>query len=193
MVVEVLPAVSARFDDVATLLAPSRPGTPACWCLSCRVDSHERGVLSTEPQRRERMLRLTQEPIAPGMLAYVDGVPAGWVNFGPRASIGRLQKSRTIPPVDDVQVWSVLCFVVRTAYRRQGLMRALLRGAADYARGHGAPAIEGYPVDTGGQRLSGTLLFVGVASVFAAEGFERVGETSATSANRRRIVMRKEL
>jgi len=193
MSVEVVPATLERFDDVATLLAPSRPGTPACWCLSCRVDSHERRLLRTEPQRRERMRQLTAEPIAPGMLAYVDGAPAGWVNFGPRQAIGRLQRSRTILPMDDVPVWSVLCFVIATAHRRHGLMRELLRGAADYAREHEAPAIEGYPVDTEGRRLSGTLLFVGVASTFAAEGFEVIGETNATSAGRTRLVMRKSL
>lgn len=193
MTIDVLPATAERFDDLATLLAPSRPGTPACWCLSCRLDSHEHGLLRTEPQRRDRMRRLTEEPIAPGMIAYVDGEPAGWVNVGPRAAIGRLQRSRTILPVDDVPVWSVLCFVIATAHRRQGLMRELLRGATEYARDHGAPAIEGYPVDTGGARLSGTLLFVGIASAFSAEGFEQIGETGATSAGRRRLVMRKTL
>lgn len=139
------------------------------------------------------MRQLTAEPIAPGMLAYVDGEPAGWVNFGPRASIGRLQRSRTILPVDDVPVWSVLCFVTRPGFRRKGLTRELLRGASGYAAEHGAPAIEGYPVDTAGDRLSGTLLFVGVASTFAAEGFEVLGTTGATSAGRPRLVMRKQL
>lgn len=193
MRVEVLPATSDRFDDVATLLAPSRPGMPACWCLSCRVDSHEGGLLDTEPKRRERMRRLTEERIAPGMLAYVNGEVAGWVNFGPRAAIGRLQRSRTILPVDDVPVWSVLCFVTRSGFRRKGLMRDLLRGATEYASAHGAPAVEGYPVDTAGERLSSTMLFVGVASAFAAEGFELIGTTAATSAGLPRVVMRKYL
>lgn len=191
MTAAVVPATAERFEDLARLLAPSRPGAPACWCLSCRVDSHERGVLKTESQRRERMRGLTEEAIAPGMLAYVGGEPAGWVNFGPREAIGRLQRSRTITPIDDVPVWSVLCFVVAAGYRRRGLMRELLRGASAYSREHGAPAIEGYPVDTAGDRLSGTLLFVGVASAFAAEGFELIGTTSATSAGRPRVVMRK--
>ncbi|MFC4243059.1 GNAT family N-acetyltransferase [Gryllotalpicola reticulitermitis] len=191
MNIEVLPATAERFDDVARMLAPSRPGTPSCWCLSCRLDSHEAHLLSAEPQRRERMQRLTQEPIAPGMLAYVDGEVAGWVNFGPRESIGRLQRSRTILAVDDVPVWSVLCFVVRPGFRRKGLTRELLRGASTYACEHGAPAIEGYPVDPAGDRLSGTMLFVGIASTFAAEGFELVGTTGATSAGRPRLVMRK--
>jgi GNAT superfamily N-acetyltransferase len=139
------------------------------------------------------MRALTERPIAPGMLAYVDGAPAGWVNVGPRSEIGRLQRSRTITPVDDVPVWSVLCFVVRAGFRRRGLTRQLLRGAAQYAALHGAPAIEGYPVDPAGRRLSGTLLFVGIASTFEAEGFERIGSTLATSAGLPRIVMRKPL
>jgi hypothetical protein len=193
MSIEVVPATVDRFDDLAGIIGPSRPGAPACWCLSCRLDSHEHGLLRTEAQRRDRMRRMTEQPVAPGMIAYVGGEPAGWVNVGPRSEIGRLQRSRTITPVDDVPVWSVLCFVVKTGFKRQGLTRALLHGAAEYAGEHGAPAIEGYPVDTEGRRLSGTLLFVGIASTFAAEGFERIGSTLATSAGLPRIVMRKPL
>jgi GNAT superfamily N-acetyltransferase len=64
----------------------------------------------------------------------------------------RLSRSRTIPAVDDLPVWSVTCFVVRLGYRRRGVARALLAGAVSYAREHSAPALEGYPIDPAGAR-----------------------------------------
>jgi GNAT superfamily N-acetyltransferase len=64
--------------------------------------------------------------------------PAGWCSVARRKSHHRLTHSRTIPTVDDVDVWSVVCFVVRVGYRRQGLAHRLLYGAIDYARSRGA-------------------------------------------------------
>ena len=39
--IEVLPATAARFDDVATLLAPKNPGSAVCWCLTYRLSPKE--------------------------------------------------------------------------------------------------------------------------------------------------------
>ena len=73
------------------------------------------------------------------MLAYVDGEVAGWLGFGPRPLLPRLARSRTIPTVDDVPVWSILCFNIRVGYRRKGVATALLDGLVDYARRSGHP------------------------------------------------------
>ncbi|WP_022881739.1 GNAT family N-acetyltransferase [Gryllotalpicola ginsengisoli] len=192
MTVEVVPATAERFEDLATIIGPSTPGGDACWCLSCRLTSSENSRL-VGPQREEKVRELTRQPVVPGLLAYVDGEVAGWVNTGPRAAIGRLQRSRTILPVDDVPVWCVLCFVVRKGFTGRGLTRELLRGATEFARAHSAPAIEGYPIDPAGGWVSSAFLYVGTASTFAAEGFEVIGSTLATSGRLPRLVMRKRL
>lgn len=189
---DVHPATEDRFDDVATLLAPRRADAPACWCLTYRLTSSENSALTAQ-QRPERLRQLCARDPAPGVLAYLDGEPVGWCAVGPRAEMGRLERSRTIPRVDDRPVWSVVCFVVRVGYRQRGVARALLAGAVEHARSSGAVAIEGYPVDTGGTRISGTLAYVGTTDLFADAGFDRVLETAARSAGLRRWLMRREL
>jgi GNAT superfamily N-acetyltransferase len=84
------------------------------------------------------------------MLAYMDDTVVGWCALGPRSEMGRLQRSRTIPVVDDRPVWSIVCFVVRAGYRHKGVARALLDGTIGYARDCGVVALESYPVDTNG-------------------------------------------
>lgn len=123
--VEVYPAAADRFPDVATILAPAKPSTPACWCLTYRITNAENHTLRG-PDRPERLRGLCHADPPPGMIAYVDGVPAGWCSFGPRSSFDRLVKSRTIPHVDETPAWSVICFIVRPQFRRTGLSRALL-------------------------------------------------------------------
>ncbi|MFT4216463.1 MAG: GNAT family N-acetyltransferase [Micropruina sp.] len=64
--------------------------------------------------------------------------------------------NRTIPHVDDLDVWSVWCFRVRPGYRGQGVTRELLTGAVAFAEEQGALAIEGYPVDNQGGKVDPT-------------------------------------
>ncbi len=192
MTIEVVAATADRFDDVATILGPRDPDTPACWCLYFRLTSSEFGKV--DGRARPALLEaLCTRDESPGMVAYLDGVPVGWCALGPRSDFGRLERSRTIPKVDQRPVWSVVCFVVRPGYRRRGVAGALLQGAVAYARSRGAVAIEGYPVDTGGTRISTAFAYVGSTTMFERAGFERVVETSARSGGKARWVMRREL
>jgi GNAT superfamily N-acetyltransferase len=124
------------------------------------------------------------------MLAYVDGVVAGWCGFGPRPRLPRLVNSRTIPAVDDRPVWAILCFNIRVGYRRQGVAQALLDGVVDYARRSGAPGVEAYPIDPEGSRVDVSFGFVGLTPMFDKAGFRRVTETAAHSDRRIRWLTR---
>ncbi|UWX98224.1 GNAT family N-acetyltransferase [Arthrobacter zhaoxinii] len=190
--IEVHPATADRFDDVAAVLAPRNPGAQACWCLSYRLPTSEFRTLPGSEQQG-RLRRYAEEGTPPGVVAYVDGEAAGWCSVSPRASHHRLRSSRTIPAVDDVPVWSVVCLVIRPQFRRQGLARHLLDGAVDYARSSGAPALEAYPIDAGGGRISSSLAYVGTTGLFEAAGFERVVETASKSGGKTRWLMRRSL
>lgn len=190
--VVVRPATADRFDDVRALLAPRRADAPACWCLAYRTTSAENAAL-VGPDRPAHLRSLCERDVAPGVVAYLDEAPVGWCALGPRQEMGRLRRSRTIPAVDDRPVWSVVCFVVRAGHRGRGVAGALLAGAVEHARAHGAPALEGYPVDPGGGRVSGSLAYVGTTSMFERAGFERVVRTAARSAGLPRWLVRLEL
>lgn len=185
--VEVLPAVG-RFDDFKLVAGVQKPGAGGCWCMSyrdSRLNNVERPLYMADECSREP---------GPGVLAYVDGEVAGWCSIAPRPSYRRLMNSRTIPILDDRDVWAAVCFVVRPTFRRQGLMNVLLEGAVEHAREHGAAAIEGYPVESDSPGkvdiISG---YVGTTRLFERAGFTRAAETTAHSGGRLRWVMRKEL
>jgi len=185
--IEVVPATPDRWADVVTILGGE--GERGCWCQAPR--GLVRGGRSSPPGERQAALRdqLEDDPPA-GMLAYVDGVVAGWCGFGPRPRLPRLQRSRTIPAIDDRPVWSILCFNVRVGYRRQGVAAALLGGVVEYARRSGAPGVEAYPIDPEGGRVDVGFGYVGVTPMFEKAGFRRVLETVAHSDRRQRWLMR---
>jgi ribosomal protein S18 acetylase RimI-like enzyme len=184
------PVTAERFDDAVAVLAAG--GGEACLCQYWRMSSGEYGRSSFD-ERRAALRAQTRELPPPGMLAYVDGEPAGWCGFGVRQRMERLVRSRTIPAVDDLPVWSIFCFTVRTGYRRHGLARELLGELIEYAREQGAPALEAYPVDTAGARIHGTAAYVGTIGMFENAGFRRVLETDARSARLPRWLMRLDL
>lgn len=185
----VVPASWERFDDVAVMLAPKRPGATACWCLSHRIDSKTNGELGPE-QRRRYVERLCRQPTAPGVLAYDENEVVGWSGVAPRAEVYGITDNSRISPVDDLAVWSIWCVKVRPGHRGKGITKALILGAVAFARGHGAPAIESYPVDNDGKKVDTTMAFVGTRSMFEAAGFTKVADTESTSAGLPRIVMR---
>lgn len=186
------PATADRFDDVAAILAPKNPDAPSCWCLSYRLPNQEFRELEGA-ERPARLRRYAEEGAPPGVVAYVDGEPAGWCSVAPRSSHNRLTHSRTIPTVDDVAVWSVICLVIRAPFRKQGLSRHLLEGAIDFARAQGAPTLESYPLDAAGGRVSSAFAYVGTTGLFESVGFHRVTETTSKSGGMTRWLMRMEL
>lgn len=193
--IAVVPATPDRWPDIEELFAR----TP-CWCQYWRLSageygrgSKEQGVEYQFAERREMLRRQLDRSTPPGVIAYLDDTIVGWCGLGPRHEMERLVRSRTIPALDDRPVWSIVCFLVRTGYRRRGVARALLDGAIYCARSHGAPALEAYPVDPAGRRIDTAFAYVGTAALFERAGFRRVLETSARSAGLPRWLMRLEL
>ena len=186
--IDVVPATPDRWEDVVKLLGGN--GDRGCWCQAPR--GFDRGGYGKgKPGRRRQLLRaqLGEEPPA-GMLAYLDGEVVGWCGFGVRTLLPRLERSRTIPRIDDKPVWAILCFNVRVGFRRRGVAAALLAGVVEYARRAGAPGVEAYPVDPDGGRVNTSFGYVGVTPMFERAGFRRIVETEAHSDRRPRILMR---
>ncbi len=114
----------------------------------------------------------------PGLLAYGDDDAVGWCQLGPKGSFPRLAAATVARPpageLDPDRLWAVTCFVVPVAQRGRGVASALLIGAADFARQHGAEWLEGYPVITGGARRPSADLYHGTLTMFARAGFSEL-------------------
>ncbi len=179
----VRPATPDRFDDIEPVI------NRCCWCQWWRQTSSEFSRSTADRQREALREQCAGRPV-PGVIGYLGEMPVGWCGFGPRDVMRRLERSRTIPKLDDLPVWSIVCFSVRPGYRRRGVATALLAGAVDYARAHGAVGLEAYPTDPGGTRRSAPFMYTGVASMFEAAGFQRIVETASHADHLARWLMR---
>jgi GNAT superfamily N-acetyltransferase len=188
MTLHVEPASTERFDDVATMLGPKNPASSVCWCLSHRLDAKTNRSL-VGAARADHVRQLCGREVAPGVLAYDDDEVVGWAAIAPRSELP-FARSTKIPHVDDLPVWSVWCIRVRPGHRGRGISPVLLQGAVDYARSCGAPAVEGYPVDNGREKVDLTMAYVGLRAQFERVGFVKAADTTAVSGGFPRVVMR---
>lgn len=192
--VSVVPANEASWADLTAIFG-RRGEAYRCQCQWFKIPRAEwRSVGVGERAERLREQTGCDRPDASttsGLVAYLDGEPAGWCAVEPRPAYPRLLRARVpwtgrTEDKADARVWAVTCFVTRTGFRRRGVSRVLARAAADFARQRGARAVEGYPVVPGpGRGLATDELYVGSRSIFADAGFSQVSAPSE-----RRVVMR---
>lgn len=162
------------------------PGDPrTCWCQYFKVTGaawEAARPADLAPMLRDQARRGSPTP---GLIAYVDDEPAGWVAVEPRDHYPRLRRSRvvkggTVEAWDDASVWSIVCFVVRRDFRRQGVSGALLAAAVDHARAEGARVVEAYPIDVAEFTTSPAgSLYHGTVSMFQAAGFADAADEPA--------------
>ena len=161
------------------------PGDPrTCWCqyFKLRGTDFDRADVATLASALRDQTR--QASPTPGLVAFVDDQPAGWVAVEPRDDYPRLRRSRvaaggSAEEWGDASVWSIVCFVVRKDFRCRGVAAALVAGAVEHARASGARVVEAYPVDP--DRLAGSAagsLYHGTVTMFQAAGFAEIARPS---------------
>jgi GNAT superfamily N-acetyltransferase len=127
-----------------------------CSCMRWRLRSVDY-KRSNKAERAAMLADLARDNAPVGVLAYRGREPVGWCAIAPRAQYAALERYQALPRIDDEPVWSVVCFFIDPAARRQGVTLGLLQAAVAYAGSLGAKIVEGYPVEPG---AGSTLIWV---------------------------------
>lgn len=193
--IRVLPANEVPCADLMAVFG-ERGAASTCYCQRYKLAPGEAFKHVPRQDRAERLRSQARcgDPASPetsGLVAYLDGEPAGWCAVEPRpAYFGLLRVYRT--PWEgrdedrtDASVWSVTCVLVRAGYRGRGVAYALAAAAVDHARARGARALEAYPMRTEAGHITWDEIHVGAQGIFAAAGLTEVSRPGI-----RRVVMR---
>ena len=184
------PISPERWHDLETVFnAKGCSIARGCWCMYYRHSGAQpalpAGTTRAQANRSE-MKALVDAGAITGLIGYRGKEPVGWISLGPREDYAKLRRSPVMKPVDDLPVWSIICFVVPAEHRGQGVARALLDGAIAYAGKQGAKLLEAYPIDKK-KRANDEWMWFGAKSMFDDAGFEEVARRKPT----RPIVRRK--
>ena len=158
MTISVVPANEASWDDFQTIFGTRGPAA-SCQCQRFKLRPGEafRNFPVEERAHRLRTQTACGDPSSDttsGLVAYIDGEPAGWCAVEPRSAYVGLARFFKVPwegrdeDKADESVWAVTCLFTRPGFRRQGVSRALACAAVDFARSRGARALEAYPMTT---------------------------------------------
>ena len=149
-----------------------------CWCTFWKLRGKEYSE-NTGDSARQIQKSIVDSKIVPGLLAYSEGYPVGWIAVEPRSAYPKLAHSRTLKPMDEQEVWSITCFFVEKKHRHRGITVELLKAAVDYAESQGGKIVEGYPVDAEDEKPA-PFVFTGTAAAFVHAGFKEVARNSPT-------------
>jgi GNAT superfamily N-acetyltransferase len=188
--VEVHVVTPDRWKDLVQLFERKGPrgGVPIpghCWCMLWR---DEQGPA----QRRKAALKASvDQGMPPGMVAYIEGRPVGWVAVAPRQEHSRLERSRQYGPAPaDHDVFAVTCFYVDRDVRGTGVASALLDAAIDHARESGATALDAFPKTSvaphalASRRAEENHSWMGRRASYEARGFVTIRDAGARTVMR---------
>jgi GNAT superfamily N-acetyltransferase len=187
--VDVEHVTAERIDDFLSFFDhdafADNPAWAACYCTEPHDHPRDAGP-GDVPARpwtvtRQRMIELLTSGQSHGYLAYVDGRPGGWVNASSRAECALYRRGTA----DDDDAIVISCFVIAPPYRRHGLADALMARVIADAQSRGVQVIEGYPPTDPRDGDAGN--FRGPHALYAAHGFEPVGEDGINTVMRRAV------
>jgi GNAT superfamily N-acetyltransferase len=160
------------------MLFGDRGACGGCWCMYWKLRGRDFEEAAGDSARQMQKSIVDAKEV-PGLLAYSDGYPIGWIAVEPRSAYPKLAHSRVLKPVDDQEVWSITCFFIEKKHRRKGITVELIKAAAAYVKSRGGKIVEGYPVDAQKSQPD-PFVYTGTASAFKQAGFVEVARHSPT-------------
>lgn len=147
------------------------PDWAKCYCYSFHFVG-EKEEWNRE-QNRASVIQLIKDGRMKGYLVYSDEEPIGWCNVNDRLNYQRLNKVYDLKNNPADQACSIVCFLIRPDFRRQGIARKFLRQIVKDYTSLGYDYIEAYP---GKGDLSDERHYKGPLSMYEKMGFKIVEE-----------------
>lgn len=172
---EYYPLTTDRWPDLETVLG--KHGAGGCWCMwwrSTRREFTERGGEGN----KQAMKAIVESGQVPGILAYYQGKPVGWCSVAPRDQFDSLNRSPVLKRLDDLPVWSIVCFFIHREWRGKGVAKALIRAAVEYACEQGAQVVEAYPSIPRKEPLLPSSSYMGTPEMYKQAGFTECAQPS---------------
>jgi GNAT superfamily N-acetyltransferase len=156
-----LPVDKSNWKDLEKLFE-SKGGPHNCWCMVWRNMKAETNR-ANKADKKASLENYIAEQSPVGLLCYYNEEAIAWCSIAPRESYRELSGDNSL-----TNVWSLVCFFIKKAFRQQGITEELIKQAIKYAKDNGANYVEAYPVDPD----SPSYRFMGFKPIFDKLGFE---------------------
>lgn len=140
------------------------------------------------PENKRKKRELVKKKRTHGIIVYSGENPVGWVQYGPKPELPRLDNSKTYQSLnldsEGKKLWRITCFFVDRNNRKSGVAGFGLNAALASIKKKGGGVVETYPSTKPNRGAS--LMWSGTVSMFEDAGFEVASQLGKSS-----VVMRK--
>ena len=162
------------------------PAWQSCYCMETHRDhTDEEWSERTGVDNRTDMQAMIRDGRVTALLAYVDGKPVGWCNYGETTRLSGVMMKLKLDAAEHSGVGSIACFVIAAPYRGHGVATKLLDAALERLKARGLRAVEAYTRRQ--EDSSAQANYRGSLRMYENAGFEPYRETE------RNFVVRKTL
>jgi GNAT superfamily N-acetyltransferase len=148
-------------------------GFGGCWCTWFHTFYAEKRQATEDPRTLKE--RLVSQGRAHAALVFDGDVAVAWCQYGTPDELPNIYHRKEYEAgLDRLPDYRLTCIFVDRKYRRRGLASIALQGALHLIRLAGGGAVEAYPHDTAGQKVSASFLYNGTRSLFEQAGFSYV-------------------
>jgi hypothetical protein len=177
----------ATWPDFGALFAKHNGVWGGCWCMFY----HTKGeflIKGHGPDNKKAKKAPVQKRRTHGIIVYSGKTPVGWVQYGTKRELPRLDASKTYQSLSlgskGTNVWRIICFFVDKNNRRRGVAVFGLKTALASIKKKGGGVVEAYPSAKPGRGAS--LMWSGTMSMFDNAGFNMASQLGKSS-----VVMQK--
>jgi GNAT superfamily N-acetyltransferase len=161
-----------------------------CWCTWFHATAADRGGSERTAQtNRDLKCRLVREGRAHAALVFDGEEAVAWCEYGTPAELPNIYHRKEYEAaLDTLPDYRITCFFVDRRYRRKGLATVALAGALRLIEQAGGGAVEAYPHDTDGKKVSASFLYNGTRSLFEDAGFSYIRPKGKSNTVMRKVV-----
>ena len=152
------------------------PAWQSCYCMETHRDhTDEEWSARTGADNRGDMQAMIRDGRVTALLAYVDGKPVGWCNYGETTRLSGVMMKLKLDAAEHSGVGSIACFVIAAPYRGHGVATKLLDAAVERLKARGMRSVEAYPRRQ--EDSSAQAHYRGSLRMYERAGFEPYRET----------------
>lgn len=157
-----------------------------CYCMEThRTQSDDEWAARTAADNRRDMSAMLANGKVTALLAYVDGKPVGWCDYGETTRLSGFMLKYGLDAAEHQGVGAIACFVIASPYRGHGVASHLLEAALDRLRAKGLRAVEAYPARGAGDSAQSN--YRGPVEMYLKAGFQPYRETEKYTVLRKQL------
>jgi len=177
------------WSDFEALFAKHNGVWGGCWCMFY----HTKGeflIKEHGPENKKAKKALVKKRRTHGIIVYSGKTPVGWVQYGPKPELPRLDASKTYQSLGldnkEKKLWRITCFFVDRNNRKRGIAGFGLKAALTSIKKKGGGLVEAYPSTKPNKGAS--LMWSGTVGMFENAGFEVASQLGKSSVVMQRTV-----